>query len=81
MTAAGSPPEPACQAAWLVSVMWSAGALVDKVGPCAERAEVGVVMRLSELGYAAVFDVRVCHDHQKMLRQSPYHVSSEDLPR
>jgi hypothetical protein len=81
MTAAGSPPETACQAAWLASVMWSAGALVDKVGPCGGHAAVRVVMRLSELGYAAVFEVRVCHDHQKALRQSPYHVSSEDLAR
>jgi hypothetical protein len=73
MTATGVPPESECQAAWLVSVMWSAGALVDKVGPCAGRAEVRVVMRLSELGYAAVFDVGVCHEHRETLRRSPYH--------
>jgi hypothetical protein len=77
----GNPSDSACQAPWIVSVMWSAGALVDKVGPCAAHAEARIVMRLSELGYSAVFDVQVCRDHRETLRRSPYHVSSDVLPR
>jgi hypothetical protein len=68
-----------CQAPWLASVMWSAGAVVDGVEPCPNRPGHRVVMRMSELGYAAVFDVSVCDDHLDNLRRSPYHVTSEAL--
>ena len=78
--AEGSPPDPAdCQAPWLASVMWSAGALVDVTDPCVRPTEFRVVMRLSKLGYAAVFDVDVCPDHYQTLRRSPYHVTSNGL--
>jgi hypothetical protein len=59
--------------------MWSAGALVDKIDPCGGPAEYRVVMRLSKLGYAAVFDVTVCPGHYDFLRRSPYHVTSNPL--
>jgi len=68
-----------CQAGWLTSVMWSAGAVVDAVEPCADDPGYRVVMRLSELAYAAVFDVSVCRGHYEDLRRSPYHVLSEPL--
>ncbi|MEU7905766.1 hypothetical protein [Actinoplanes sp. NPDC049118] len=68
-----------CQAGWLVAVMWSAGAIQDVIGPCAERAGYRIVMRLSELGYAAVFDVGACRDHHEDLRRSPYYDTSQAL--
>jgi hypothetical protein len=68
-----------CQAPWLSSVMWSAGALVDAIDPCAGPPAYRVVMRLSKLGYSAVFDVTVCGDHYDALRRSPYHIASNPL--
>jgi hypothetical protein len=68
-----------CQAEWLSSVMWSAGALVDPVDACVKEPEFRVVMRLSTLGYSAVFDVTVCPGHYEDLRRSPYHVTSNPL--
>jgi hypothetical protein len=68
-----------CQAPWLASVMWSAGALVDAIDPCPARPEFRVVMRLSKLGYAAVFDVTVCPGHYELLHRSPYHITSNGL--
>jgi hypothetical protein len=69
----------ACQAPWLASVMWSAGALVDVIDPCLGEPAYRVVMRLSKLGYAAVFDVNVCPAHYDFLSRSPYHVTSNPL--
>jgi hypothetical protein len=79
VTDAGPASDGSCQAEWLASVMWSAGAVLDVIGPCPEHSEYRVVMRLSELGYAAVFEVGVCHHHHEELRRSPYHVSSGAL--
>jgi hypothetical protein len=68
-----------CQAAWLAAGMSLAGVAIGPYARCRERSRFRVALRISDLGYAAAFDVRLCEQHQSELRISQFYVESEEL--
>ena len=65
---------------WLAAVTSPAGPAIGPYPPCPGPSRFRISLRISELGYAAALDIRVCASHQRELRTSPYYVESEELP-